>query len=422
MFDWRTVPAYDVIARWPGADLPDQWIVRGNHHDAWVNGAADPVSGMVAVLEEARVVAELARAGYPPRRSVVYAAWDAEEPGLLGSTEWAEHHADQLRQHAVAYINSDSNSRGFLSMGGSHSLERLMNEVAREVIDPGYGISVGERLRALRADSDSSPESDRALAGSDLSLSSLGSGSDYTPFLQHLGIASLNLGFGGEGEYGQYHSIYDSIDHYQRFMDPGFLYGRSLVQLAGRAVLRLANAETLPFEFKAMSRQVEGWLGEIEALLVSLRADAVRHNRLLEKGYVSAARNPSAQWSQPSPKQVVPFVNLAPLFNAAERLERSSRGLSEAVELGRADSLSRDERARLDAILYRTERALTRENGLPRRPWFRHYLYAPGFYTGYGVKTLPAVREAIEQADWAEAEIQVGITAGVLNDYSTEIE
>ncbi len=421
-FDWSLQPAFNVIARWPGSELPDQWIVRGNHHDAWVNGAADPVSGMVAVMEEARVLAEMARAGRPPRRTVIYAAWDAEEPGLIGSTEWAEQHSDALREHAVAYVNSDSNSRGFLRMGGSHSLERLMNEVIVDVEDPRHGVSVGERLRAARAGSSAKPISDRALAGANLSLASLGSGSDYTPFLQHLGIASLNLGFGGEGQYGQYHSIYDSIDHFERFMDPDFSYGRSLVQVAGRVVLRLANADTLPFEFTAVTRQVEGWIGELEELLDELRSKSIRHNRLLEAGYLDLIRDLDHSWSEPAARPTVPFLNLAPLLNAAERLEKRARLLAEAVDLGAAEGLSGERRAELDRLLFATERLLTRDNGLPRRPWFRHYLYAPGFYTGYGVKTLPAVREAIEQGEWAEAEIQVGLTAAALNDFSSQLE
>ncbi|HVR86235.1 MAG TPA: M28 family peptidase, partial [Planctomycetota bacterium] len=288
-FDWKQVPTYNVIARMAGSERPDQWIVRGNHHDAWVNGAGDPVSGMVAVLEEARVLSELAKSGWRPRRTIVYCAWDGEEEGLLGSTEWGETHAEELKEHIAVYINSDGNGRGFLTAGGSHPLEKLVHQAARDVVDPQTKISVAERLRAWRLTRGSAEEQRDARDRDDLRLNALGSGSDYTVFLDHLGIASLDLGFSGEDRGGSYHSIYDSIDHYSRFGDPDFVYGAALVQTAGRLVLRLANADTLPFDFSASADAIGIYAREVIKLADDLREETERHNRLVREGRFEAA-------------------------------------------------------------------------------------------------------------------------------------
>ena len=243
-FNWQQITAYDVIARLQGSERPNQWIIRGNHHDAWVCGADNPISGLVDLMEEVRAIAELVKGGWQPKRTIVFAAWDAEEPGLLGSTEWVETHADLLSAKAAVYINGDNNGRGFLSVGGSHTLEKLVNEVARDVIDPEKKIPVADRLRAYRIARGSADERREVRERSDLRINALGSGSDYTPFLQHLGIASLNIRYGGEDGGGSYHSIYDSFDHYTRSGDPGFDYGIALAQTSGRVILRLANARS----------------------------------------------------------------------------------------------------------------------------------------------------------------------------------
>jgi N-acetylated-alpha-linked acidic dipeptidase len=414
-FNWDLAPAYNVVARIPGSELPDQWIVRGNHHDAWVNGAADPVSGMAAVLAEAQALGELMTKGWRPKRTIVYAGWDAEEPGLLGSTEWAEHHADELRRKAAVYINSDSNSRGFLSAGGSHTLERLVNQVANEVMDPQTGISVGDRRRALIAVGDDADLRTQVGETGDLPLSPLGSGSDYTPFLQHLGVASLNVSFGGEGDYGQYHSIYDSFDHYSRYMDPGFDYGVALAQVNGRLVMRLANADVLPFEFTALAATVARYVDELEELADSMRKETAEQNRRLERGVFEAAWDPNDGWTPPPADDPVPHLNFAPLRNGLSALEAAAKSYDEAAANGVAE-LDLATRSELDRLLYSSERALTRDHGLPGRPWFVHHVYAPGFYTGYGVKTLPGVREAIETRLWAEVDGQITIAAEVLRE------
>ncbi|MFC0182019.1 M28 family peptidase [Pseudarcicella hirudinis] len=224
MFDFKIEPLFNVIAVMKGSEFPDQWILRGNHHDGWVFGAADPVSGMVAVMEEARAIGELAKTGWKPKRTLVFCAWDGEEPGLLGSTEWVETNQDELNKKAVVYLNSDGNGRGFLSAEGSHTLEKFFNEIAREVKDPQKGISVSERLRAY-IKVNGSPENKKDIQSqTGFRIGALGSGSDYSPFLQHSGISAMNVGFGGEDDGGEYHSIYDSFDLYTRFKDPDFLW------------------------------------------------------------------------------------------------------------------------------------------------------------------------------------------------------
>lgn len=409
-FDWKLVPAYDVIAKMRGTDLADQWIVRGNHHDAWVHGAADPTSGMVALLEEARAIGELAKTGWRPRRTLIFAGWDGEEQGLLGSTEWAEAHQAELEQKAVIYINSDSNSRGFLEAGGSHTLERFVTEVARDVVDPERGVSVLERARAKAiADAETDKERKEIRARSGYRLYALGSGSDYTPFLQHLGIASLNVGYDGESEYGVYHSAYDSFDHYLRFGDPTFEYGVTQAKTTGRMMLRLANADMLPFETTSLATTVGRYLDEVTELANELREKAEEQNLQIRERTAELAADPKKPFTAPKPADEVPHLELAALQNAVARLQRNARAFDAKP-------------TRADATLMRLERALTRREGLPVRPWYRHHVYAPGFYTGYGVKTFPGVREALEQKKWKDANAQIAILAGVLNGYADLLE
>ena len=415
-FNWDIKPIYNVIAKMPGSERPDQWIIRGNHRDAWVNGADDPLSGLVAMMEEARSISEVAKSGWKPKRTIVYAAWDAEEQGLIGSTEWAEQYADELRQKAAVYINTDSNGRGFLGMGGSHTLEKFINEVAKSVPDPQTKMTVWDRTRANQIVNGSPTSRKETLERSDLRIYPLGSGSDYTPFLQHLGIASLNIGFGGEDGGGSYHSIYDSFDHYTRFGDPGFAYGIALAKVCGHATLRLANADTLPFEFSNFAETVNQYVGEVTRLADSMREETRTMNQAIASGMLKAVQDPTETFVVPAERSPVPFLNFAPLQNSISRLNESVRNYQAAAK-GKSPSSPA-----LDVALYRTERALTRSQGLPRRDWFRHHIYAPGFYTGYGVKTLPGIREAIEQRDWKEAEEQITIASQVIDGLSSEID
>ena len=423
-FDWKLVPARDVIARLAGGDRADEWIMRGNHHDAWVNGAEDPISGQVAMLEEARILGELARSGWKPRRSIVYAAWDGEEPGLLGSTEWVEAHRDELRDHLAVYINSDSNSRGFLDAAGSHSLERLVGEVARDVIDPQYRVSVLERFRAKELIDTTTPEQRKEIRDREaLRLDALGSGSDYTPFLQFAGIASLNIGYSGEGNGGSYHSIYDSFAHFTRFVDPDFAYGEAQAKTTGRLVMRLASADVLPFDPLAVADTIQRYVDDLHKIADDTRAATEERNRQIRERIIEIAADSTKPNVVPAEEEPVPFLDFAPLQNAAARLERSAKAYSEAAASLPSDAPAAAARElSLDRALMRLERALTREEGLPGRPWFKHYVYAPGQYTGYGVKTLPAVREAIELKKWSDANQQMAVTARVLEGYADQLD
>ncbi len=414
-FSWDRKAIYNVIARMPGSEFPDEWVLRGNHHDAWVNGADDPVSGMVATMEEMRALGELRKQGWRPRRTLIYAAWDAEEQGLIGSTEWAETHADELRQKAVAYINSDSTGRGYLGMSGSHTLEKFINGVARDITDPQTNLSVWKRVQLRRIrDARTAKERHELRSRGDLRISALGSGSDYTTFLDHLGIASLNIGFGGEDDGGIYHSIYDDFYWYTKFSDTDFTYGRALAQTGGTAVMRLANADVLPFAFGNFADAVRRYVDELKTLLRNMQDETRERNRQLDEGVFSATSNPKEKSVPPRKEDVPPFLNFAPLDNAVARLTAASERA--------ADSRKAADLRALNAMLFQSERKLTHADGLPGRPWFKHMIYAPGFYTGYGVKTLPAVREAIEQKKWAEAEREIARTAKVLEGFAASIE
>ncbi len=393
-FDWKLTPAHNVIATLKGSKYPDQWVMRGNHHDAWVHGANDPVSGMIALMEEARVVGELAKKGQRPKSTIVYGAWDAEEPGLIGSTEWVEDHEKELQEKLVAYINTDGNGRGFFGAGGSHTLQAMVNEVADIVKDPQTGVSIKERRIAAQLVNGGE--------GS-FSLSALGSGSDYTPFIQHAGIASLNIGFGGENAGGEYHTIYDTYPHYKRFKDPEFAYGIALANAAGRIVLRLANADVLPLEFTQWHATVADYLKEIMDETDKMRKDIEKHNSLVSKNAFELAADPRKAFVKPKAKEAIPYLDFSPVQNSLAKLSNSITAF-EAVSL---EALPTTKQEALNKVMLGTEQVLTDVSGLPRRSWFRHQLYAPGFYTGYGVKTLPGVREAVEQKDWNEAQEQI---------------
>ncbi|HYR44326.1 MAG TPA: M28 family peptidase, partial [Terriglobia bacterium] len=380
-FDFKIVPAYDIIARLRGSDRPDEWVIRGNHHDAWVNGAEDPISGLVGMLEEARAVSQLTKSGWRPKRTVIYGVWDGEEPGLLGSTEWAEAHAQELQQKAVLYVNSDGNSRGFLGVGGSHTLERFMNDVARDVIDPEKEIPVFERLRARRILNGNAEERREARERSDLRISALGSGSDYTPFLQHLGIATVNVGYGGEGETdGVYHSVYDSFDHYVRFADPTFDYSIALSKTGGRAILRFANADYLPLNFGNFSDTISQYVKEVMQLATDEREAIAERNRRISERTFEAVDDPTKSFVVPKPEKPAPFINFAPLQNALSRLDESCRNYDNAMRdpASTARLRSRDVQQALDNALRQVELTMITERGLPRRPWFKHQVYAPG--------------------------------------------
>ena len=422
--NWDLKTLHDVIAKLPGTTEADQWIIRGNHHDGWVNGAADPLSGQVAELEEARALGELYKQGWRPKRTIIYAAWDGEEPGLLGSTEWVEEHADELAQHAVAYINTDGNGRGFFHASGSHSLEAFVNAAEKDVMDPEAHVSVWTRAKAEQAvrAAEAGGGAGRGSAGgdggpnADIRIGALGSGSDYTPFLQHLGVASLNLGFGGEDQSGIYHSIYDDFYWYTHFSDTSFVYGKALAQTAGRMVMRLADADVLPFVYTNLAQTVQRYTAELQQLR-DQRARAIEAtNRAIKAGDFAMVSDPEDPTGAPAAKVPPPQFNFAPLLNAVDTLNAAAARFEKAYGMWGAGADTAEAALRsVNEQLLKSERDLTSPDGLPKRPWYKHLLYAPGFYTGYGVKTMPGAREAIEQGEWSDVNAQIARIADALS-------
>ncbi len=435
--DWSLKPIYDVIAMLKGSQYPDQWVVRGNHHDGWVFGANDPLSGQVTLLEEARVMGDLARQGWRPKRTIVYASWDAEEPGLLGSTEWAETHAAELKQKAVFYLNSDTNGRGFLGVGGNHDLEHFVTEAANDVTDPETHVSVAARLRAhIRIEALSPSSHDPATVARikadakivadpkrDIPIEALGSGSDYSAFLEHLGVPSLNVEYGDEGSSGGvYHSRYDTFEHYTRFGDPGFVYEAVLAKTVGRMIMRAADSDVPVQRAANFADTIATYVGEVKKLADDKREAQVLQAKLLSDKAFTLNADPTKSSGLPDALLVVPKIDFAPLDKASAKLKTSAAAYDAALAKGAA-ALTPERRARLMALMQTLDQTLAPDNvGLPGRTWFKNLVYAPGRLTGYGAKTLPAVREAIEDERYAEAAKYVGITAGVLNAYSARLD
>jgi N-acetylated-alpha-linked acidic dipeptidase len=423
-FNWDIQPVNDVIVKIPGSVAPDEWIIRGNHHDAWVNGAEDPVSGTSPLLEEARALGILLNQGWKPRRTIIYAAWDGEEPMLLGSTEWVEAHAEELRQHAAVYINTDGNDRGLFEMAGSHSLEQFINGVARDVEDPETKMTVWQRAHLAQIATAKGDDRKELRQRADLRIEALGSGTDFTGFLDHLGIASLNLGYGGEDEQGIYHSIYDDFYWYTHFSDTDFVYGRALSQTIGTSVMRLADAEVLPYDFVDFADTVQKYTKELQKLLADKQEEVRERNQELAEGVFKATFDPRRPTVAPAHEEVPPHLNFAPMENATELLTRSAERYKKALsqkQTGLSEIQAETLRA-LNAKLIDSERRLTNEDGLPRRPWYKHLLYAPGVYSGYGVKTVPGVREGIEQKRYSEAEQEIVRVAKALEQESELID
>ena len=422
--DWTRKTLYDVIGKIQGRDFPDQWVIRGNHHDAWVFGASDPFSGHVAWLAEAKAIGGLLQGGWRPQRTLVYASWDGEEPGLIGSTEWVELHAAELKSKAALYVNTDMSMRGTLSAEGSQGLRRFISEVADGITDPETGVSLTQRARAIQRVTAFEANTPDLAADELLTLGALGSGSDFTPFIQHLGIAAINLEFSGEGDYGVYHSAYDSFDHFRRFVDPGFNYGVALAKVAGHVVLRAAQAPLLPFRAQDFSKALSVYVQDLQRLGDTLRSQAQLQQALLDDGAFKVAQDPTQARGLPAVLSPVPHLDFAVLDNAIDRLGARAKAFDAQYDrlLSAADSQSAARRAQCNALLTSLESQLTDARGLPGRPWFTHMIYAPGFHTGYGVKTLPGVREAIEERRWDEANRYMVIIAGTLDAYGRKLE
>ncbi len=422
--NWDLKPVNDVIATMRGSEASDEWVIRGNHYDAWVNGADDPISGMVTVLEEARMLGELHKQGWNPKRTIIYCAWDGEEPGLLGSTEWVETHHDDLQKHAVAYINSDSNGRGYLYSGGTHDLQHFMNDIASEIQDPEKHFSVRQRahLRQI-ARTTNTEERSEIRKSTDFRINALGDGSDYTAFQDYAGISSLNIGFGGENDADAYHSIYDDFYWYTHFVDTDFSYGRALAQTGGTAIMRLADAEIIPYEYNGQADTIARYVKELQKLLKDKQDEISERNLELKEGVFTATSDPRRTYVPPPAKPVPPFMNFAPLQNGVEAIKKSAERYEAAFAKWQASrtDLPASTVAALNADLMEIPRTFLTERGLPERPWFKNQVYAPGAYTGYGAKPMAAVREYMDQEKWKEADAQVPMVGQVLENVAAAI-
>ncbi|MGB6692403.1 MAG: transferrin receptor-like dimerization domain-containing protein [Terracidiphilus sp.] len=421
-FNWDLKPVRDVIATMRGSEEPDVWVLRANHYDAWVNGAEDPISGQVALLEEARALGVLAQEGWKPKRTIMYMSWDGEEPMLLGSTEWAEEHADELRKHAAIYINSDSNDRGYLNAEGSHSLEPLVNQVAKSIEDPETKATAWRRWQAADLLLGDPQERKEAATRHDLRIGALGSGSDYSAFIDHLGIASLDVAYAGEDQGGIYHSIYDDFYWYTHFADTDFVYGRAMAQTDGTLVLRMAQADLLPYDFASLSDTLHVYTGELKALLETRRNEAAERQTALETNAYALTSDPRHPTVAPPALETPPYLDFAPLDNALTALDKAAADYSKA----RATAIDKAvPDAALESIneeLTQAARKLTSPQGLPRRPWMENLIYAPGWYTGYGAKTMPGPREAIEERRYGDADEQLARVAHVIEDEAAFVE
>jgi N-acetylated-alpha-linked acidic dipeptidase len=429
--DWSIKEIDDVIAVMKGSAWPDQWVVRGNHHDGWVFGASDPLSGQAALLAEAKAIGTLAKGGWRPKRTLVYASWDAEEPMLLGSTEWTEAHGDELRKKAVLYVNSDTNGRGFLAVAGSQDFQHLVNEIASSVVDPETGVSIGQRLRAkmriaaLEPDSNEHIKNEAKIAADtnkDFPIEALGSGSDFSGFVDHLGVPSLDIAFDEEGDSrGVYHSRYDTFEHHSRFVDPGFVYDALLAKTAGRLMLRVADANAPVQRATDFAEKVSDYLDQVEKLAGDEREQAETQAGLLRDRAFQIAADPTKSSGLPTPLGRVPHLEFAALENAVDRLVRSAKAYDDALAKNASD-LPRARLQHLQALMLTIDQTLAPETGLPGRPWYRNLVYAPGRFTGYEAKTLPGVREAIEDRRWSDADRYSKLTAEALNRYSDRLD
>jgi N-acetylated-alpha-linked acidic dipeptidase len=424
MSNWDIKPIYDVIAILHGSKDSEQWVLRGNHHDAWVNGAEDPLAGQSAMLEEARVLGDLHAQGWKPARTIVYCAWDGEEPGLLGSVEWVETHLAELQKHAVAYINSDTNKRGYLIPGGTQDLERFISGVARAVTDPETQMTAYERAHLYSLSTAKNADERAAIRKrNDLEVEALGDGSDYTAFQDYAGISTLSLEFEDESDGTQYHSVYDDFYWYTHFVDTDFAYGRALSQTAGTAMMRLADADLIPVDYAPQAEAVAKYEAELEKLLKDKQDEFRELDLELQEGVFKATNDPRRPLNPPQQERIPPFINFAPMKNSIALLRKSAERYSRLLgAYEAAGSPELPSLALVNADLLRVSRLFLNSQGLPERPWFKNQVYAPGAYTGYGAKPIAAVREYMDEKRWREAEGQIPQVAQVIENVAAGID
>jgi N-acetylated-alpha-linked acidic dipeptidase len=424
--DWSQKTLYDVIGEIRGSTAPDQWVVRGNHRDAWVFGASDPLAGQTALLGEAKAIGGLLKSGWRPARTILYASWDGEEPGLVGSTEWVEAHLSELRSKAVLYVNTDSMGRGFLSYAGSPELTHFLNDVAADIPDPEVPASLLARQRAhLLVQRFEGEPVGRGLEGAarqggDLPIGALGAGSDFVAFLEHAGVPTVDIGFSGEdSKRGSYHSAYDTYQHYVKFVDPGLLYVNTLSRVVGRIVLRYAGAPTLPARFADLAVEIKTCAGEVEDLLKDQQSSDTALDRLLESGMFRVAADPTQVRTAPQRPRPAEAVDLSDLDAAADELLTAAQAYDRAADL--STRLEDSQVKRLNELLSNIDQLLLSEAGLPGRPWYRNLLFAPGWLTGYDAKTLPGIREAVEERHYDVARTNTAIAATAVRAYAIRL-
>jgi N-acetylated-alpha-linked acidic dipeptidase len=384
--DYQFHTIWDVIGKIRGASSPDEWVVAGNHRDAWVYGAVDPNSGTAAMLEAVHGLSELLKSGWKPKRTIVFASWDAEEEGLIGSTEWGEDNSQQLG-NADAYFNMDVAVSGKkFGASGVPSLKEFIREIAKSVPSPQGGTVYDRWKKTSQPNNNSSEENSRpqetaayrppsAAMQNDVPVGDLGGGSDYAVFLQHLGVPSTDIS--SSGDYGVYHSVFDNFAWFKKFGDPDFRYEQQMARIYGLEVLRMSNADVLPYDYEDYGKEI----------LV----------------YLDAARTKSKER----------FGDKAPDFSAALESARQLRDAGAKMLQKQRKMPGSPER--MNAKLRDAERALLIPEGLPNRPWYRHAIYAPGQYTGYAAVVIPGVNEAIDRGDLRRTEQQIAALAAALN-------
>ncbi|UPG91706.1 M28 family peptidase [Luteibacter aegosomaticola] len=408
-WEWRTL--YNVVATLRGSTWPDEWVIRGVHHDAWVFGAWDPLAGTTALLAEAKALGELARAGQRPKRTLVFASWDGEELGILGSKAWAERHAGELATHAVFYLNNDTTGRGFLSAGGDPSLAALVDGVAADLKDPETGATVQARRLAKRAVD--AAEKGRNAEG-EIVPQRLGTGSDYLPFAHRFGVPSLHVRYGYDRDGDEesvpvYHSLYDTYTHYQRFGDPGLAYVGLLAKTNARLVLRTANADVLPWRYTSFATSLGKDIDRLQASADAAHRESQRHNALVDNGAYGLASVAYRQLQPPARvDEALQAPDLAPLRDAQQELLAAARAYDEAA--GAASELPAAKAAKVNATLRAFATAWLQPAGLPQRPWYRHLLQAPGRKEGEDVAPLPAIGDALDAKDTAQVKQEITLT------------
>jgi N-acetylated-alpha-linked acidic dipeptidase len=378
--DYQRRIIWDVIGKIKGSEFPDDWVVIGNHRDAWVYGAVDPNSGTAAMLESVHGVGELARQGWQPKRTIVFCSWDAEEEGLVGSTEWVEQNAKAL-EHAVAYFNTDVGVAGpDFSAAADPSLKEFLRELTRSVASP-LGGTVYQQWRINSASGYERRRSNAPpVAGEEVHVGDLGSGSDFTPFFQHVGVPSTDISSGGP--YGVYHSVFDNYAWYTQNADPNFEYLQEMARVFGLEAVRMADADVLPYDYVTYAREISS--------------------------YIEAAKRRAGDQGL--------SLDFAPAQAAATRFSAAAEHVH-GLQIAASGDL-----AKLNVALRQAETDLISEAGLPHRPWFRHIIFAPGEYTGYAAVVIPGVNEAIDSKDQQRAAQQLTVLTQALTRAAQTLE